>query len=257
MKEKRMPFICGNWKMHKTVGESLALVDGILAELDGLSAVELGVAPPFTALHAVAERIRGSRLRLAAQNVHGAESGAYTGEVSVAMLKDVGCDYVLIGHSERRSLFGETDASTADKVVAAKKGGLNPILCVGETLEERDQEKTLEVVRRQFRVGLGKLSASDLAGVVVAYEPVWAIGTGRTATPEQAQEVHKALRAECGAVYGESAGASLRIQYGGSMKPKNAAELLAQVDIDGGLIGGAALEAGSFLAIGRAAAGSA
>jgi triosephosphate isomerase len=250
----RVPFICGNWKMHNAIEPSLALVDDIRPRVEGLGSVEVGVAPPFTALHAVKKRIEGSRIRLAAQNCHFERSGAFTGEVSVEMLRDVGCDYVLVGHSERRQLFGETDEGVKKKVEAILEGGLRAIVAIGETLDERDAGRTLPVVLGQLDAALSGLEARHLADVVVAYEPVWAIGTGRTATPEQAQEVHAALRSRLSERFGAEAAGGLRLQYGGSMKPGNAAELLAQADIDGGLIGGAALKAGDFAAICEAAA---
>lgn len=253
MTNARVPFICGNWKMNKTVSEAEALVDGILAGLSRVPHVEVGVAPPYTMLYPVAQKLAGSALKLSAQEVYHEASGAFTGQVSVAMLKDVGCQYTIIGHSERRSLFGETDAGCGQKVKAALAGGLLPILCVGETLEEREAEQTLEVVSRQLLAGFGEVSAEEAKGLVVAYEPVWAIGTGRTATPAQAQDVHAHLRKVAQTQLGEAFAAALRIQYGGSMKPDNAKELLAQPDIDGGLIGGAALKADSFLQICEAA----
>jgi triosephosphate isomerase len=251
---KRVPFVCGNWKMHNGVGEALALVDAILPGLDALGgAVEVGVAPAFTALFAVSKRLASSKLRLAAQNCHYEAQGAYTGEVSVAMLKDVGASYVIIGHSERRQLFGETDEATGKKVGAALKGGLRVILCVGETIGERQASRTLEVVSRQLGAGLAEVAADRAGDVVIAYEPVWAIGTGLTATPAQAQEVHAHLRTELGKRLGAEAAERMRIQYGGSVKPENARDLFGQPDIDGGLIGGASLKADGFLAIAKAA----
>jgi triosephosphate isomerase len=250
----RVPFVAGNWKMHKTIGESLELVDRLLAAVSGLGAVEVGIAPPFTALHAVHKRIAGTKLRLTAQNVHFESSGAFTGEISPAMLKDVGCQYVIIGHSERRTLFGETDEGTKKKVGAVLRAGLRPILCIGETLAERDGQKTLSVVSRQLSEGLGEVSAEQATDLVLAYEPVWAIGTGRTATPAQAQEVHAHIRGELDRRFGTAFAAAVRIQYGGSVKPENAKDLFGQADIDGGLIGGASLTSEAFLAIAQAAA---
>lgn len=249
----RVPFICGNWKMHNTIGEAVELIDGLVPRIEALSGVEVGIAPTFTALHAVSKRIGGSKLRLSAQNVHFESQGAYTGEISVAMLKDVGCVYSLVGHSERRTLFGETNESCAKKVGALVAGGLLPIYCVGETLEQRDANQTLAVVSEQLAVGLSALDAAQAKNVVVAYEPVWAIGTGRTASPEQAQEVHAHLRSQLAEKFGKDVADAVRIQYGGSMKPANAKELLSQPDIDGGLIGGAALKADSFAEICAAA----
>ena len=251
----RTPFVCGNWKMHTSIDEALALVDALIPKVAALSGVEVGIAPPFTALHAVRQRLAGSSILLSAQNCHEAPKGAFTGEVSVSMLKDVGCDYVLIGHSERRQYFSETDEGVARKVRAALDGELKVIVALGETLEEREGGRTLDIVKRQLEIGLKKVRPDEWSRVVLAYEPVWAIGTGRTATPEQAQEVHAALRSEVGAQHGSGVADALRIQYGGSMKPANAAELLKQGDIDGGLIGGASLKAEDFLAICGSAAG--
>lgn len=249
---KRTPFICGNWKMNKTIPEAEALVDGILAGMDGLGDVKVAVAPPYTMLHAVGARIKGSKLGLSAQDVCAAPEGAFTGQVSVKMLNDVGCQYTIIGHSERRSMFGDNDEICAKKVKAAIDGGLAPILCVGESLAQREAELTLELVSLQLKAGLSLVSAEEAKDLVVAYEPVWAIGTGKTATPEQAQAVHAHLRKAAAEVKGQAFADALCIQYGGSMKPANAKELLAQPDIDGGLIGGAALKPDSFLDICRA-----
>jgi triosephosphate isomerase len=250
---KRVPFICGNWKMHNTIGEAVALVDMLLPLVEPMAGVEIGVAPPFTALSAVQKRITGTKLRLCAQNVHFESQGAFTGEVSVAMLKDVGCPYVIIGHSERRTLFGETDEGCMKKVAAALKGAIRPILCVGETLEERDKNRTLDVVTRQILAGFSAVKPEEATEVVVAYEPVWAIGTGRTATPAQAQEVHAHLRSVLRDKLGGETAERLRIQYGGSVKSDNARDLFLQPDIDGGLIGGASLKADQYAAICKAA----
>ncbi len=247
----RVPFVCGNWKMHRTVGEAMALVDGLLPRVEALGGVEVGIAPAFTALFAVKRRIEGTRLRLCAQNVNAEARGAFTGEISVEMLKDVGCDYVLVGHSERRQLFGETDEGVRRKVDAVLDGGLRVIVAIGETLEERKSGATLEVVARQLDAAIGGVPADRFVDVVLAYEPVWAIGTGLTATPEQAQEVHAALRSRL--LQRHEAAGDVRIQYGGSMKAENAAELLRQPDIDGGLIGGASLDPVAFSAICAAA----
>jgi len=243
----RRKFVCGNWKMHRTVGEALALVkelrDGI-----GDGAVQVAVAPPFTALHAVAGAIAGSGLELAAQDVHWEAQGAFTGEISAPMLADVGCRHGIVGHSERRQLFGETDETVRRKVGALLAANVLPIVCVGETLEERDEKRTLEVVERQIRGALMGVPASALAAITVAYEPVWAIGTGKTATAAQAQEVHAAIRGLLRELGGGAAD-SIRIQYGGSVKPENAAELMSQPDVDGALVGGASLKAKDFIAI--------
>jgi triosephosphate isomerase len=252
-KDNRVPFVCGNWKMHNAIGESLALVDALLPLIEPLAGVEVGIAPAFTSLFAVSKRIIGSKLRLSSQNVFYETQGAFTGEVSVAMIKDVGCQYAIIGHSERRTLFGETDERCGRKVAAVLKAGLRPILCVGETLEERDANRTLEVVTRQLDAGLAEVSEDKATEVVIAYEPVWAIGTGRTATPAQAQEVHAHLRQLLCRRYGAESADRMRIQYGGSMKPENARDLMLQPDIDGGLIGGASLKADAFAAICKAA----
>jgi triosephosphate isomerase len=210
--------------------------------------VQVAVAPPFTALHPVARAASGTGLEVAAQNVHAEAKGAYTGEISAGMLAEVGCQHAIVGHSERRQLFGETDEGVRKKVGALLAAGVRPIVCVGETLAEREAGKTLDVVGRQVRQGLAGLTAVELERLTLAYEPVWAIGTGRTATTAQAQEVHAAIRAilrEIGAPVADQ----IRIQYGGSVKPENAAELMAQPDVDGALVGGASLEAKSFAAI--------
>ncbi len=246
----RRKFVCGNWKMHKTAPEAVALVKEIAAGLgDAAGKVHVAVAPPFTALHAVAQAIgHGGPLELAAQNVHWEAQGAFTGEVSAAMLADACCTFVIVGHSERRQLFGETDETVRKKVGAVLQANMRPILCVGETLAERESSRTLEVVDRQVRRGLAGLPTEVLAAVTIAYEPVWAIGTGKTATSAQAQEVHAAIRKilrELGGTLGDQ----IRIQYGGSVKPENAAELMSQPDVDGALVGGASLKAKDFLAI--------
>jgi triosephosphate isomerase len=245
----RLPFVCGNWKMHKTAAEAARLV----AELrDGLGEaagrVQVAVAPPFTALAAAAQAAAGSRIEVAAQNVHWEAQGAFTGEVSAPMLAELGCAHGIVGHSERRQLFGETDEGVRRKVGALLAAGLRPIVCVGETLAEREAGRTLEVVERQVRAGLSGLGAEPLATVTIAYEPVWAIGTGKTATTAQAQEVHAAIRRLLRELGGPVAD-TMRIQYGGSVKPENARELMSQPDVDGALVGGASLKAGDFLAI--------
>jgi triosephosphate isomerase len=243
----RRKFVCGNWKMHRTVGEALALVRELREGLSG-DAVQVAVAPPFTALHAVAGALAGSPLELAAQDVHWEAQGAFTGEVSAPMLAEVGCRHGIVGHSERRQLFGETDETVRRKVGALLAAKVLPIVCVGETLEERDEDRTLEVVDRQVRGALAGVPAAALAAITVAYEPVWAIGTGKTATAAQAQEVHAAIRRILRELGGGAADA-IRIQYGGSVKPENAAELMSQPDVDGALVGGASLKAKDFLAI--------
>jgi triosephosphate isomerase (TIM) len=242
----RQKFVCGNWKMFKTTGEARELVRALLPLLEGAAGrVQVAVAPPFTALAAAAEATRGTAIELAAQNCHFEPQGAFTGEVSVPMLAELGVKHVILGHSERRQLFGETDDGVRKKVAAVLKGGLLPIVCVGETLQEREAGKTLEVVGRQVRGALAGLAAAEVARLTVAYEPVWAIGTGRTATTAQAQEVHAAVRKLLRELAGDAA-EQARIQYGGSVKPDNAAELMAQPDVDGALVGGASLKAPDF-----------
>jgi len=244
----RQKFVCGNWKMHKTVAEATALVKALADGLAGDRRVQVAVAPTFTALQAVGLAVAGSPLELAAQNVHWEPQGAFTGEISAAMLADVGVKHGIVGHSERRQLFGETDEGVRKKVGALLSAGIRPIVCVGETLAERESNRTMEVVGRQVRAALAGLGAEPLAAITVAYEPVWAIGTGKTATTAQAQEVHAAIRAILRELGGAVADV-IRIQYGGSVKPDNAAELLNQPDVDGALVGGAALKAPDFLAI--------
>jgi triosephosphate isomerase len=248
----RKPIVAANWKMNKTVGEGIDLAAEVkrrLAELEGREGV---ICPPFTSLKPVGDLLRYSKVKLGAQNMHWIESGAYTGEISAAMLRDLGCDYVILGHSERRTHFGETDEQVNLKAKAALEAGLRPIVCVGETIEQREAGQAEEVVRTQL---LGSLSGlrDELAGTVIAYEPVWAIGTGRTATPDQAQAAHAFIRRQIGEVAGDEIADGIRIQYGGSVKPGNAAELFALPDVDGGLIGGASLDADSFVQIVNAA----
>ena len=246
----RRKLVAGNWKMHGNLAENEALLTGILA---GMGDVKAGVAVcvPFPYLAQVQAKLSGSAIAWGAQNMSQHAKGAYTGEVSASMLNDFGCAYVIIGHSERRSLYGESDEVVAEKFAAVQAAGLTPILCVGETLDEREGGVTEAVVGRQLDAVIAKSGVAALAKSVVAYEPVWAIGTGKTATPEQAQAVHAFIRGKIRALDAAVAD-SLIIQYGGSMKPGNAAELLGQPDIDGGLIGGAALNAEEFLAICRA-----
>jgi len=249
----RTPFVCGNWKMNGTVDEAAALAAGVRRLTGSLRGVEVGVAPPTMALTAVAKRLEGSNVRLAAQAVHPADSGAYTGEVSTAMLASAGCTHALVGHSERRQYNGIDDAAAAARVAALLEGGLTPLLCVGERLDEREAGSALKVVGRQVRAGLAPVGPNQVDRVVLAYEPVWAIGTGKTATPAQAQEVHAFIRGLLKEVLGVEAAAGTRILYGGSVKPANAAELMGQPDIDGALVGGASLNDESFAAIVRAA----
>ncbi|RMG29310.1 MAG: triose-phosphate isomerase [Gammaproteobacteria bacterium] len=247
----RQSLVAGNWKMNGTRASIRALLDGVLAGIGDVKHAEVAVCPPYVYVPEVAERLAGTPVAVGAQDVSDQDQGAYTGEVSGAMLKEVGCTYVIVGHSERRNLYGEDDAFTARKFAAAQRHGLVPILCVGELLEEREQGITQQVVARQLDAVLELCGVEALARAVIAYEPVWAIGTGKTATPEQAQEVHAFIRDR---VRSRDAGIAdgLRILYGGSVKAANAADLFGQPDIDGGLIGGASLDAEEFLAICRA-----
>ncbi|UZJ36772.1 MULTISPECIES: triose-phosphate isomerase [unclassified Prosthecochloris] len=248
----RKKIVVGNWKMNKTVAEASELASAILEHLGNSTLLcEVGIAPAFPALTEVGKVIGSSDIRLAAQNCHYEDDGAYTGEVSVRMLESLGCAYVIIGHSERRQYFGETNRTVNLRVRKALAEGMQVIMCVGETLEEREGGITDKIVTEQVREGLKDVG--DLGGVVLAYEPVWAIGTGKTATPEQAEEVHASIRATISDMFGESAAGNLRIQYGGSVKPSNAVELFAMPNIDGGLIGGASLKAEDFVAIVKAA----
>ena len=248
----RKKIIAGNWKMNKTVAEAVALAKGIQAELDGCKEVEVVVCPPFTALKSVGDALADSQVKLGCQNMSSENDGAYTGEISHTMLKELFVKYVILGHSERRQYYKETDFWVNKKVKKALETNLRPIVCVGEKLEEREAGNTEKVVEAQVRGSLADITAEQFENVVVAYEPVWAIGTGKTATSEQAQEVHAFIRGIIRDMVGEKAAKGLRIQYGGSMKASNAKELLSQPDIDGGLIGGAALEARSFIDIVKA-----
>lgn len=249
---ERTPLVAANWKMHKTTGETVDFFASFTDTVADLDAVEIVVCPPFTALAAAVAATSESSVAIAAQNVHDQDAGAFTGEVSLAMLTDVGVEAVVVGHSERRQLFGETDDALARKVPAILTAGLQPILCCGETEAERDGDQTEAVLRRQLEADLANLSAGRLGEIVIAYEPIWAIGTGKTASSRQAQEACAFVR---GLVTEIDAGAAnhVRVLYGGSVKPANAAELFSQPDIDGGLVGGAALEAGDFAEICRAA----
>lgn len=244
----RTPFVCGNWKLHKTVAESLELATAVKNAVGPVRDVEVAVAPVFTSLHAVAKRLEGSSVSVAGQDCFWEDQGAWTGEVSARLLKDVGCAYVILGHSERRQRFGELDAAVNLKAKAALRNGLGPIVCVGETEKERDAGETFGRVRAQLDGGLRDIAAGDAERIVIAYEPVWAIGTGRTATPAQAEEVHAFIRSNLSEKWGAKAEV-VRIQYGGSVKPENAAQLLSQPNIDGALVGGASLKADDFLKI--------
>jgi triosephosphate isomerase len=248
----RQPLVAGNWKMNGSRATVVELLEGIKDGLSAVKTAEVAVCPPCVFIPEAAERLAGTAVAWGGQNLSTHASGAYTGEVSAAMLADFGCKYVIVGHSERRTLYGEDDAVVAEKFEAARKAGLLPIFCVGETLEERESGTTEAVIARQLDAVLERFGAKALAAGVIAYEPVWAIGTGRTATPGQAQDVHAFIRAR---IAGKDAAVAdgIRILYGGSMKPDNAVELMAQSDIDGGLIGGASLKASDFLAICTAA----
>lgn len=244
----RKILIAGNWKMNKTATEAVELAKPIIASVANQNDIDVLMCPPFTSISAVSALIGNSTVRVGAQNMSDKASGAYTGEISAAMLRDLQVSYVILGHSERRSYYGETDAFINRKVLACLENNLKPVLCVGETLEEREAGKVEEVIKTQLVGGLKDVPADKAETVVIAYEPVWAIGTGKTATPEQAQEVHAFIRAQLISLLGQ-VGNSIRILYGGSMKPANADELLAKPDIDGGLIGGAALVAKDFLSL--------
>ena len=250
----RRPIVAGNWKMFKTGPEAKVLTQRILKAVARLRKVDVILCPPYTALATVAKLLKGRRIGLGAQNLFWEAQGAYTGEVSPAMLKEAGVQYVIIGHSERRRHFGETNETVARKVASAFAHGLTPIVCVGETLEERDAGKTLAIVEEQVTIGLHSVPADRATHLIVAYEPVWAIGTGRNATPTQAQDVHAFLRQLLAKQFTPATAEKIRLQYGGSVKPDNAAELIAQRDVDGFLVGGASLEAASFAAILRATA---
>jgi triosephosphate isomerase len=242
--------MAGNWKMYKTAAEAATLARALRDALEGGKlAVDVLVAPPFTSIPPVVEALRGSPIAVAGQNMHWEKEGAFTGEVSPPMLRDAGCTHVILGHSERRQLFGETDEGVARKAKAAHSFGLTPIVCIGETLAEREADRTMEVVERQLERALRALTPDEAAASVVAYEPVWAIGTGRNATPDQAQEVHTFIRRKVSASHGEPVASALRILYGGSVKPDNIGALMAQPDLDGALVGGASLTAESFLKI--------
>lgn len=246
--KKRTALIAGNWKMHKTILEARALVDELKKSCAGISDREILVCPPTTALAPLGDYLKGTNIRLGAQNLHWETQGAFTGEVSGPMLKEAGCQYAIVGHSERRQYFGETDVTVNKKMKAAFQFGLTPIVCVGETLQEREGGDAFKVVERQIKEGVSGLNADQSLKLVIAYEPVWAIGTGKTATPEQAQEMHAFIR-KLLLEYGQKAADSIRILYGGSVKPDNIDVLMSQPDIDGGLVGGASLKADDFTRI--------
>jgi triosephosphate isomerase len=247
----RRPFIAGNWKMFKTVQETVFYIKELRALVGGVRDVEIVVAPPFTSVHAAAEAARGSHLAIAAQNVYWEREGPFTGEVSAGMIREAGAAYVIVGHSERRTLFGETDLTVNRKLGAVLASGLIPIVCVGESLEQRDANQTLDVLDQQVRGSLDNVTSAQLATLVLAYEPVWAIGTGRNATPDQAQEAHAHIRARLKQWFGAEAADRCHILYGGSVKPDNIAALRAQPDVDGALVGGASLDVRAFADIVR------
>ena len=245
----RKKVIAGNWKMNNDLNESQDLVSKIINGLGNDTKCDVIVCPPFTSLNEVSSLIKNTPVKLGAQNLYFEDSGAFTGEISAAMLKSIGCEYVIIGHSERRTIFGEPDDVINKKIQRALKHNLNPIFCVGELLEQREDGTTMEVVKNQILTGLKDITPTQLSEIIIAYEPVWAIGTGKTATPEQAQEVHAAIRELIVENFSEDVADNLVIQYGGSVKPDNAGELLSKKDIDGALVGGACLKADSFLGI--------
>ena len=249
----RRPIIAGNWKMNKTVKEAIELVGGLKNQLKDFRDVDIVICPPFTGLAEVAKIIKGTNIQLGAQDLHQEDSGAYTGEISPVMLKELGCRYVIIGHSERRLYFGETNESVNQKAKAALKHNLVPIVCVGERLQQREKGETFEVIKDHVQNGLKDISLEEIKRVVIAYEPVWAIGTGITATPEQAQEAHSFIRNLLKQTYNEEVATLVPIQYGGSVKPDNIKDLMAKGDVDGALVGGASLELDSFVKIVKSA----
>lgn len=249
MNTQRKPIIAGNWKMNMNSTQARELASKLIPLVAAVKDRDIVLGPPFTSIAAVAETIKGTNISLASQNLHWEDKGAFTGEISADMLLDSGCKYVIIGHSERRQFFGETDETVNKKIKQALKKGLLPILCVGETLAEREAGKLNEIIGRQVTGGLRDISADDMRKMVIAYEPVWAIGTGKTATPEQANEVHALIRRQVKALYRADIAEGLRIQYGGSVTPENVSTLMAKPDIDGALVGGASLKPESFAAL--------
>ncbi|MDR0978040.1 MAG: triose-phosphate isomerase [Endomicrobium sp.] len=241
----RKPLIAGNWKMNKTIDEAMDVVKTLKSIISDVRDVDVLICPPFTALYAVNNEAKGSNINVGAQNMFWENKGAFTGEISPVMIKDSGCSYVLVGHSERRQYFGETDETVNKKVKSAFNAGLIPVICVGETLNEREKDITFKVIEKQIKTGAACLTAQQAAAAVIAYEPVWAIGTGKTATPDQAQEVHAFIRKVYEEMYADASN-KVRILYGGSVNPSNISNLMKQPDIDGGLVGGASLEAESF-----------
>jgi triosephosphate isomerase len=248
---EKLPFITGNWKMNKTVEEALDLIRQLKVSLSNIGEVEVAVAPPFTALYPISLELEGSSIRLAAQNLFYEEKGAFTGEISPLMLKEIGCQYVIIGHSERRQFFGETEETVNRKIKAGLSQNLKPIFCVGETLKEREGGQTFSVIERQVEGGLRDVGNKEMANIAIAYEPVWAIGTGKTATPDQAEEVHRFIRERLARLYSREIAAGIRIQYGGSVTPENIKGLMSQENIDGALVGGASLKWETFSKIVR------
>ncbi len=242
----RKPILAGNWKMFKNTQETRELAAGLKSKVAQAGDREVVICPPFTSLAAAAAAIQGSSIKLGAQNMYWEDKGAFTGEISPGMLKEIGCSYVIVGHSERRQYFGETDETVNRKMKKAFSSGLLPIVCIGETLAEREGNATFKVLERQLREGIKDLAAAEAKQLVIAYEPVWAIGTGKTATPQQAEEAHAFIRKTIAGMYGEQMAGEIRILYGGSVKPDNIKELMGQADIDGALVGGASLEADSF-----------
>ncbi len=249
----RKIIIAGNWKLNKTSREAMSLVEELKREVSDINGVDIVVCPPFTALGDVSEVVMETNISLGAQNVYWQDSGAFTGEVSAPMLKDLGVQYVIIGHSERRQFFGETNETVNKRIRAALAHGLTPIVCVGENLAERESNKTFDVIKNHCEGSLANLTSDEMKKIVLAYEPVWAIGTGKTATPEQAQEVHAYIRELLSKLFGKEVSQSVRIQYGGSVTPENIGILIAKSDIDGALVGGASLKAPSFAAIVKSA----
>jgi triosephosphate isomerase len=245
----RTPLIAGNWKMYKTVAETVKHVKALRALVKDITEVEIVVAPPFPSMHSAADALRGSNVLVAAQNLHWEREGAFTGEVSAPMIKESGAELVIIGHSERRTLFGETDAMVNRKIGAAFASDLAPIVCIGETLDQRERNETLDVLDRQIKNGLDGVTAAELGQLVLAYEPVWAIGTGRHATPQQAGEAHHHIRQRLRQWFGVEAADLCRVIYGGSVKPENIRDLVAQPDVDGALVGGASLDVRAFFDI--------
>lgn len=238
-----------NWKMHKTVKESVDFTRQLVGKLSESAKSDVVIAPPFTSLHPVAEELRDSAIYLSAQNLHWDEKGAYTGEVSAGMLVDVGCKYVIIGHSERRAFFNESDGDINRKIKIALKFNLRPIFCIGETSDERESGKTFAVIKKQIKEGLIDLASDDIRQIIIAYEPIWAIGTGRTASPNQAEEVHSFIRNMIREIHGKDVSGKTMILYGGSVNPNNIADLMSQPDIDGALVGGASLDVEKFIKV--------